>query len=136
MSSAWIPASLRVAVERRAGGRCEYCGVPDGAGMWPHEADHIMAAQHGGATEVNNLAFACFHCNRAKGSNVGSVDPLSGKLVPLFNPRVHVWEEHFRAEGARIVPLSDIGRATAELLRFNSPERLLVREVLRLAGRW
>lgn len=136
MSSASIPASLRAAVQRRAGERCEYCRLLDGAGIWPHEADHIVAEQHRGKTEAGNLAFACFHCNRAKGPNVASVDPLSGRLVPLFNPRVHRWEEHFRAEGARIVALSDIGRATAELLRFNSPERLLVREVLRQAGRW
>ena len=136
MSGDWIPASLRAAVAQRAGGRCEYCRVPEGVVLWPHEADHIIAEQHGGKTELENLALACFHCNRRKGPNVASVDPATGTLVPLFNPRVHRWVEHFRLEGPRLEPLSDIGRVTIGLLRLNSPERLLVREALRRVGRW
>jgi hypothetical protein len=136
MSGAWLPASLRAAVEERAGGRCEYCRVPDGAVMWPHEADHIIAEQHGGKTDLENLALACFHCNRHKGPNVASVDPQTGQVVRLFNPRAHRWAEHFRTEGPRIEPLSDIGRVTVELLRLNAPARLLVRQALRQAGRW
>ena len=110
--------------------------MPDGATLWPHEADHIIAEQHGGKTELANLAFACFHCNRHKGPNVASVDGETGQVTPLFNPRIHGWGEHFQAAGARIVPLTDIGRMTAALLRFNSPERLLVRQALCRAGRW
>jgi hypothetical protein len=104
--------------------------------MWPHEADHIIAEQHRGTTGFDNLAFACFHCNRRKGPNLASLDPNTGQLSPLFNPRVHQWAEHFRKDGAHIVPLSAIGRVTVELLRLNSPERLLVRVAVLQSGRW
>ena len=66
MSGPGVSANLRVALKRRANARCEYCLVPDGAVMWPHEPDHIIAEQHGGHTELANLALACFHCNRRK----------------------------------------------------------------------
>ena len=29
------------------------------------QPDHIIAEQHGGATDLVNLAFACFHCLEA-----------------------------------------------------------------------
>ena len=75
MSTQWIPAALRTEVLQRAGGRCEYCRVhQDDAGV-PHEPDHIVAEQHGGQTAAENLAFACYHCNRHKGTNLASVDP-------------------------------------------------------------
>jgi hypothetical protein len=136
MSGEKISASLRRAVEQRAQGRCEYCLVPDTAVLWPHEADHVIAEQHQGKTSMDNLAFACFHCNRRKGPNVASVDSENGQIVPLFNPRVHLWAEHFRAEGPRVVPVSQIGRVTVALLRLNSPERLQVRQALGQAGLW
>lgn len=136
MSGTRIPAGWRADVARRASGHCEYCRVPDGATLWPHEPDHIIAEQHGGKTELANLAFACFHCNRHKGPNVASVDGETGRVVALFNPRIHGWDEHFETAGARIVPLTATGRVTAGLLRFNSPERLLVRQALCRAGRW
>jgi len=135
MSGSGVSASLRATLERRANAHCEYCLIPDGAVMWPHEPDHIVAEQHGGRTELANLALACFHCNRREGPNVASVDSKTGQIVPLFNPRVHTWAEHFRRQGPRIAPLTQIGRVTAELLQFNSPERLLVRQALLQAGR-
>jgi 5-methylcytosine-specific restriction endonuclease McrA len=71
-----IPANLRAAVVHRAKARCEYCLVPDGAVMWPHEPDHVIAEQHGGQAELANLALACFHCNRRKGPVMGLVPGL------------------------------------------------------------
>ena len=136
MGSPGVSASLRGAVERRANARCEYCLIPQGAVMWPHEPDHIIAEQHGGRTELANLALACFHRNRRKGPNVASVDSETGQVVPLFNPRGHRWADHFRLEGPRISPLTQIGRVTVDLLRLNAPERLLVRQALLQAGRW
>jgi HNH endonuclease len=136
VSGSWIPAALRAEVERRAQERCEYYKVPEGSGLWPHEADHIISEQHGGKTELANLAFACWHCNRYKGPNVASVDPHSGAVVPLFHPRIHSWNEHFEVCGAQILHKTRIGLATLILLRFNSPERLLVRLALKQAGRW
>ena len=136
MSSHWISDELRAATEERAGWRCEYCFIPEATVMWPHEPDHIIATQHRGTTEMSNLALACFHCNRLKGPNLASVDPQTGQIALLFNPRLQVWSDHFRLEGSRIVPLTVVGRATAELLHFNAPDRLLVRQTLQEGGRW
>jgi len=136
MSGPWISTALRAAVQQRARHCCEYCLVPAGAVMWPHEPDHIIATQHRGKTQLENLALACFRCNRLKGPNVASVDPETGRITPLFNPRLQQWNEHFRPDGAFIVALSENGRATVQLLRFNAPERLLIRQVLQQSGRY
>lgn len=90
-----IPGSLRRLVAERAGHRCEYCLLPESVALHKHEADHIVPVQHGGKTNESNLALACLRCNRYKGPNIGSVDPLTGNLVALFNPRIHHWEDHF-----------------------------------------
>ena len=94
-----IPADLRQLVIDRAGNRCEYCLLPQAAALHKHEPDHIVPIQNGGETNEHNLALACLRCNRYKGPNVGSFDPLTGKLVPFFNPRIHRWADHFRLEG-------------------------------------
>ena len=59
MSRLAIAASLRLAVWRRARGGCEYCLLHERDGLLSHEADHIIAVQHGGATSLENLALAC-----------------------------------------------------------------------------
>jgi len=94
----------------------------------------IMARKHGGATSFDNLAFACLLCNRYKGSDVAAPDPTTGEIVPLFNPRQQRWQEHFTLQGALIVARSSIGRATANLLRLNSPERVIERVEFVKAG--
>ncbi|HKZ85474.1 MAG TPA: HNH endonuclease signature motif containing protein [Anaerolineae bacterium] len=124
-----IPATLRAAVVERAGGRCEYCHKPQ-ISFYPHEVDHVVAVKHGGETTLDNLAFACFQCNRYKGSDLASIDPQSGAITPLFNPRTQQWADHFRLNGATIVPLTPEGRATVFLLRLNDPERIQERAVL------
>jgi len=100
-----IGVALRRVVAMRARHRCEYCGMPDTATAAPHEPDHVIAVQHGGLTTSDNLAYACFECNRTKGSNIASHDPNTGKLVPLFHPRKQRWKGHFRWSGALIEPL-------------------------------
>ena len=91
MSVTRVPAPLRDSVRSRAGGRCEYCLVQEDDVFEPHEADHIIAEQHGGQTPPDNLAFACWDCNRRKGPNISSVDPESGEVVRLFYPRLQKW---------------------------------------------
>jgi hypothetical protein len=69
--------------------------------------EHIIAEKHGGATEAQNLALACPYCNRAKGTDLGSLDPQTSVLTPFYNPRTQDWQvTHFRLEGASIVPLT------------------------------
>jgi hypothetical protein len=131
-----ISAELRSVVRERARGCCEYCRLPDLAAFFPHEPDHIIAAQHGGQTVLENLAFACIQCNRFKGPNIASLDPETGRLVPLFNPRTDQWSEHFCPWGGRIIALTAVARATAALLHLNDADREAARQSVWLAGRF
>jgi hypothetical protein len=82
--------------------------------------EHIIAKKHGGKDGSTNLAWACIFCNLYKGPNLASLDPDTGELTRLFNPRQDVWGEHFRMEGVRIVGITAIGRTTSWLLEMNS----------------
>jgi len=53
----------------------------------PHEVDHVIAEKHGGLTEPDNLALSCTLCNKHKGSDLTSIDPETGDIVPLYHPR-------------------------------------------------
>ncbi len=117
-------------VRDRAAGRCEYCQLLAVAHPAPFQTDHIIARQHGGTDDLNNLAFACIHCNRFKGPNIAGIDPETGELSRLFHPRTDVWDHHFRWSGAAILPLSPIGRVTARVLYMNDPDVLWLRETL------
>jgi HNH endonuclease len=129
-------ADLRRQVRLRAGMRCEYCLLAEEHAFFPFEIDHIIAEKHGGQTTSENLTLACFDCNRFKGSDIASLDPASGELMPLFNPRTQEWRDHFRSEGGVIVARTSVGRATEQLLRLNLPERVEVRETLVKTGRY
>lgn len=87
-----------------------------------------------GASTLDNLALACADCNWAKGADLAAFDPLTGQLVTLFNPRQQNWFEHFRLDGAVIVPLTPTARATANLLRFNEQQRVEERLALQKLG--
>jgi hypothetical protein len=134
MTSAYIPSALRQLVSTRAAGRCEYCRVHEADVLLPHQPDHIIAEQHGGETTPDNLALACIHCNRHKGANIASLDPDTGQLTSLFNPRTQVWADHFALIGAQIIPQTPVGRVTVRLLRLNDLQRLRVRQALVEAG--
>lgn len=129
-----VERKLRTAVANRARFRCEYCLIHEGDAGFPHQADHVISLKHGGATTSENLAFACVLCNRHKGSDIASLDPETGELVPLFNPRADRWSEHFRLEGEYIRPISSRGAVTLRLLRLNAPERLAERRLLQSLG--
>ena len=131
-----IPLALRHLVFERARQRCEYCLIHQDVSIYSHEVDHIVALKHGGQTQADNLAVACLPCNRSKGSDLTTFDPLSNALVPLFNPRQHTWSEYFILEDAIIVGLTPIGRATVVLLKLNTPTRLLHRRVLLAQGQY
>ncbi len=123
-------------VRERAALRCEYCRLAEADAFLPHEPDHIRAEKHDGASTEENLALACFDCNRFKGSDVASFDPESAALVPLFNPRMQVWSEHFVAADGAVIGLTPVGRATAKLLKFNLAARVEVRAALAGKKRW
>jgi hypothetical protein len=130
----YIARQLRRVVEERAGSRCEYCRIHRDDTLLGCEPDHIVAEKHGGPTEADNLALACFVCNRWKGSDLGSLTD-AGELVRFFNPRKDDWNDHFRFVGERIEALTVIGTVTARIFGFNEPDRRLERQHLLAAGR-
>jgi 5-methylcytosine-specific restriction endonuclease McrA len=131
-----ISTALRQLVIERTSGRCEYCLIHQDVSIYTHEVDHIIALKHAGQTIAENLALSCLPCNRHKGSDFATIDPISGEIVPLFNPRRQVWNEHFTLNNAEILGITLIGQATARLLMFNTPTRLLERQVLITQGRY
>jgi hypothetical protein len=122
-----IPDRLRRQVRERAQRRCAYCLVHEEDTYYPHEPDHIIAEKQGGATTFENLALACFHGNRFKGSGLASIDPASQKIVVLFHPHEQKWQRHFRLNGTLIEGITSSGRATVALLHMNDPERVALR---------
>lgn len=129
--------ALRERVHERAGGRCEYCRLPDWLPpLEPFHLEHIVARQHGGETEEKNLAWACHRCNRQKGPNLTAIDPESGFVVALFHPRRDQWENHFRLRGIFIQGLTPTGRATVSLLKMNALRRIERRAELIRLGRF
>ena len=126
----YISVELRRRVQNRAGGVCEYCLIPESIAFVPHEIDHVIAQKHGGLTEFENLAVCCAICNKHKGSDLTSIDPETGEITPLYNPRQDRWIEHFMLRGAAILPLTAKGRVTVRLLQFNTTERTEERALL------
>ena len=123
-------------VRFRARHACEYCRLPAGFHPIPFEIEHIIPRQHGGQSVLNNLAYACLHCNRYKGPNISGLERRGrrAKLVPLFNPRRHTWRRHFRWDGPWLVGRTAIGRVTIQVLAMNTPLRVVLRSDLMEEG--
>ena len=113
----------RQTIANRANHLCEYCLIAEADSFYGCQVDHIISLKHGGSSDVDNLAFACALCNRAKGSDVGSI-AKSGDFIRFFNPRTDRWFDHFRLEGATIHPLTPIGEVTVRIFGFNDSARL------------
>lgn len=131
-----IPSAVTREVRRRAQDACEYCQLPQDADDVPLQVDHILARQHGGKTELKNLALACLHCNLHKGPNLSGIDPTTQQVVALFNPRTDRWAEHFEWNGARLIGLTPPGRATIDVLDINGSIQIAAREALIQEGRF
>jgi hypothetical protein len=121
-------------VWQRARFRCEYCHLPASAILAPFQIDHIIARQHGGSDDPDNLALSCIYCNRYKGPNIAGIDPNTDQFVPLFHPRRDVWTVHFQWSGAELRPLTASARATLQVLSMNDPELVNLRRELMEEG--
>ena len=130
MSITRISQSLRRQIIERAGNRCEFCLLSAEVGFFPHEIDHVIAEKHGGKTDLDNLAYACWRCNRHKGTDLGSFDPETNGFSLLFSPRLQEWTDHFEFDEEQIVGLTSEGRTTARLLQLNNDDRLAERASL------
>lgn len=120
----------RELVRRRAGGRCEYCGIHQDSIAARFHVEHVTARQHHGTDDPSNLALSCDRCNFYKGTNLSAVDPETGRIVLLFHPRNDEWDSHFALESGVVLGHTDRGRATARLLNMNSQHRVQLRQEL------
>ena len=134
--TSYISVDLRRRVVERAQLLCEYCLIHEQDTFLGCQVDHIISEKHGGPTNAANLALACTFCNRAKGTDVGSVAPSTGRFVRLFNPRCDRWPDHFALNGLTIEAMTEIGEVTVRILGFNLPTRLLERRALAAVGRY
>jgi HNH endonuclease len=123
-------------VRRRAGQVCEYCRLPATVDPLWFEIEHVIPVQHGGTTVLANLANSCRHCNRHKGPNVAGIERHGNRrrLVPLFNPRRHKCDWHFRWDGPVLIGRTAIGRVTVIVLAMNEPRRVGLRGQLMAEG--
>lgn len=132
-----IPEDIQSQVRQRANYLCEYCHASE---QWQYVAftiDHVIPLTLRGADILNNLALACFHCNRKKSGKTTAIDPQSSTEVPLFNPRKQSWREHFiwSADGLLIIGLTPIGRATVATLMLNRERVINIRAADKAVGR-
>jgi len=127
-----MDSELRSFVKRRADDRCEYCRIhQEDDPVFRFHLEHVVARQHGGSDVETNLALACHHCNLHKGPNLTGIDPSTGKIVALFNPRAQIWREHFTFNGNLVVGLTEVGRATVRVSAINAKSRLQLRATSR-----
>jgi hypothetical protein len=129
-----MDAATRELVRERAGGRCEYCLLRQQHSELSHHIEHIVAKQHGGTDEADNLALACHRCNLRKRPNLTGLDPLGGDVVLLFHPRRDRWEQHFVIRDSNIHGSTPSGRATVRLLAMNDTRRVELRAELLSRG--
>lgn len=124
-------------VRQRANRLCEYCHTSERWQYVQFTIDHVIPLARGGSDDPDNLALACFHCNRRKADKLTALEPDSGEEVPLFNPRQDVWSEHFiwSSDGLFIIGLTPAGRATVKTLEMNRERIVSIRVADRVVGR-
>ena len=131
-----VPFRLRIRVIRRAGNRCEYCGLSQAGQEARFHIDHVIPITAGGATQFDNLALACVSCSLRKAARLSAADPRSGLSASIFNPRQDAWIRHFRWKGVIVLGRTATGRATVEALQMNRPIILAIRNEEIVRGRF
>ena len=118
---------IQVNVRQRAEFLCEYCHTSEHWQYVRFTIDHILPNDD---DSLENLALACFHCNRRKSNKINGLHLETNETVPIFNPRLDVWKEHFKwsEDKIYILPKTTIGHITIELLQLNRARILLIRE--------
>jgi len=116
-----INAGKRTQVRQQAHYLCEYCHSSEEASTSQFTIDHLCPKSLGGSDLLENLALACHRCNTRRYNFTTGIDPKTSRILPLFNPRIHVWNKHFIWSQDRliIVGISPLGRATNKRLDMN-----------------
>lgn len=129
MSRTKIPDGIKAQLAVLSSNRCEYCLSPEAFSTQAFEIDHVLALSLDGETVLKNLARGC---NSHKFNKINALDGLTGLVVPIFNPRVQTWKEHFAwdADPLYVIGLTPCGRATIDALKLNRPKLIELRELL------
>ena len=109
-------------VGARANEHCEYCGIhqriyPDFA----FHIEHVVARQHGGGDDLDNLASSCHLCNSKNGPNLSGLDPETGTR------RFHLRKDRTHA-ARRVISLGELRdshRIRNEILRREKSDRFM-----------
>jgi HNH endonuclease len=125
---------IQQTVRQRADYLCEYCHTNERWQYVRFTIDHILPNDD---DSLENLALACFHCNRRKSNKISVFNAELNEHIPIFNPRLHLWTEHFEwsENNISILPKSKIGEAAIELLELNRQRILLIRDADVLVNR-
>lgn len=131
-----LSALIQEQVRQRANYLCEYCHASERWQYVSFTVDHVIPRSLGGNDRLENLALACFHCNRRKTNRVTAMTE-SGDEVALFNPRKDAWNDHFAwsANGLEILGLTLLGFATIEALVLNRERVISIRATDKEIGR-
>ncbi len=128
--SRYISEDKKKTIIARADNCCEYCKLRQIDAFHKHQFEHIIALKHGGSSELDNLALACTECNFHKGTDLSTMLLPDETLIPLFNPRKHIWNEHFYIKDCVFYANSKIGEATIKVLKMNDIDAIIFRKTL------
>jgi HNH endonuclease len=136
MAKLTISIDLREEVKLRANKCCEYCKSQDKYSPTAFTIDHITPESLDGTSDFENLAYACFLCNRLKSNKLKSFDAITEKWIPLYNPRTEVWDEHFAwsEDATNLLGITTIGRCMVKELKLNRDKLIEYRKCLILFG--
>lgn len=122
----------KLQVATRAYHCCEYCKSMDTFSPNYFTIDHIIPEPLSGTDTLDNLAYACFLCNRLKSNKSKIFDVASASWVNIYNPRSQDWNEHFAwsEDLISIVGISAIGRVTVDELQLIRPKLISYRKAV------
>jgi HNH endonuclease len=125
-------------VRNRADYLCEYCHSPEKISASRFTIDHLQPRSLDGSDEEDNLALACNRCNQNRYNFVVGRDLETSTISPLFNPRNHLWQEHFiwSIDATKIIGTTAIGRATCDRLDMNDEKYKGERSICEARSLW
>jgi hypothetical protein len=106
---------------------CGYCGVAESDMGGELEIDHYQPSTKGGGDELDNLIYACVHCNRFKGNYWPDVnDPDSFHILHPSQDDLSI-HLYFTANG-RVEGLTPRGWFHIRRLHLNRPQLVVWRQ--------
>ena len=128
-----ITARQKEFVNERARRCYEYCWSQLKFSPDPFSIEHIIPLSKSGTYDLDNLALSCQGCNNRKYNLTEAIDPIDGKVVPLYHPRQQLRSEHFvwSDDFTELIGISPTGRATIVRLQLNREGVVNLRALLR-----